>query len=476
MSLAELSALTDISVSYLNEIEKGKKYPKPNKLSSLVTALGTTYDWLISLRLDKRFGPLSKILQSNLLHELPLEVFGIEPRDLLDLISNAPTKLNAFINTLIEIARNYDMSVENFYFSVLRSYQEMHENYFEEIERTADRFRTKYLKPGVPMAEALEQYLARECGYRFGTFSLEAYPALESFRSVLKADKSGKLLLVNPRLNARQKAFVYSREAGYHIMGLEERSHTYSWVAVESFDQLLNNYKATYFAGALLIPEETLIEDVEQLLARSEWSSAYFLEMMERHQASPEMFMHRLTSILTRYFGLKKLFFLRLDHTPGTPNYRLTKELHLAGLHNPHGSALNEHYCRRWISIEVFKELEEQLRLQRYERPICRAQVSRYMESGREYFCITLARPLYPSPDLHCSITLGILVDDDFKGRCRFYEDTENVRVRIVNETCERCPASDCQERAAPPSLHLKRVHEQAMRTAIDELLREGGR
>jgi XRE family transcriptional regulator, fatty acid utilization regulator len=74
------------------------------------------------------------------LTELPFEIFGISPADLLELLSDAPTKLSAFISTIIEIGRSYNMSVEQFYFAVLRSYQEMHDNYFPEIEEEVDRF------------------------------------------------------------------------------------------------------------------------------------------------------------------------------------------------------------------------------------------------------------------------------------------------------------------------------------------------
>jgi hypothetical protein len=33
--------------------------------------------------------------------------------------------------------------------------------------------------------------------------------------------------------------------------------------------------------------------------------------------------------------------------------------MHLAKLHTPHGTALNEHYCRRWVSLTILKDLEK---------------------------------------------------------------------------------------------------------------------
>ncbi len=38
-------------------------------------------------------------------------------------------------------------------------------------------------------------------------------------------------------------------------------------------------------------------------------------------------------------------------------HFEITKELHLSQLHNPYANALNEHYCRRWISIKSIKHI-----------------------------------------------------------------------------------------------------------------------
>ena len=78
LSLFKLSKLTGLSKSYLNEMEKGKKYPKTDKIVLLAEALEVSYDELVSLKLDKNLAPIAEILQSNLLQEIPLELFGIE--------------------------------------------------------------------------------------------------------------------------------------------------------------------------------------------------------------------------------------------------------------------------------------------------------------------------------------------------------------------------------------------------------------
>jgi hypothetical protein len=58
---------------------------------------------------------------------------------LIDIIANAPAKVNAFISTIIEIAQHYNLTRE-FLLASLRSYQEAHTNYFEDLEQKSYSF------------------------------------------------------------------------------------------------------------------------------------------------------------------------------------------------------------------------------------------------------------------------------------------------------------------------------------------------
>ena len=62
LSLQQLSQKSGISVSYLNEIENGKKYPKTDKINELSKALNTSYDQLVSLKLNKNLAPVGQFL------------------------------------------------------------------------------------------------------------------------------------------------------------------------------------------------------------------------------------------------------------------------------------------------------------------------------------------------------------------------------------------------------------------------------
>lgn len=469
LSLSDLSKQTEISVSYLNEIEKGKKYPKANKVTALANALGVSYDWLVSLKLDRKLAPLADLLKSNILSELPLDIFGLEPRHILELISGAPDKLNAFISTLIEIARQYNMKVENFYFSALRSYQQMYDNYFEDLERKADGARDLFWKGNTPTLDQLYDFVREHCKYEIDEETFSEFPTLQNFRYVLSTKNGQKKMMINDRLTDQQKAFILSREVGYHLLKITDRSYTYSWTDADSFEQMLNNFKATYFAGALLIPAQDIIKDVKEFLSWESWEADKFVGIMEKYNASPEMFMHRLSSILPK-MGLDKLFYLRLNHHGDIDKFRLTKELHLSGLHAPHGTMYNEHHCRRWIAISTIRDLVKEQEKGNRKTSVCDAQISNFIDSDKQYFCISLARPMNPTPDVNCSITLGFVVDDQFKQKVRFW-NSPNVHIRLVNETCERCPVSDCKERAAEPTGLNDQRKKQETRKALDEIM-----
>ena len=60
----------------------------------------------------------------------------------------------------------------------------------------------------------------------------------------------------------------------------------------------------------------------------------------------------------------------------------------------PHGIGLNEHYCRRWLSIGLLKELAVQQEKGPVKETLIAAQRSHFIGGGDEFFTVTLARPL----------------------------------------------------------------------------------
>ncbi|MEM9680097.1 MAG: helix-turn-helix transcriptional regulator, partial [Bacteroidota bacterium] len=167
LSLFGLSKLTGLSKSYLNEIEKGKKYPKTDKIVLLADKLDVPYDRLVSLKLDKNLAPVGRILRTKILKDIPLGHFGIQESTLIEILANAPAKVNAFINTIIKIAQHYSFTRESFYLASVRSHQEANNNYFDDLELQVSKFAKAYqidiTKP-IETAE-LEDILIEEFGY-----------------------------------------------------------------------------------------------------------------------------------------------------------------------------------------------------------------------------------------------------------------------------------------------------------------------
>jgi transcriptional regulator with XRE-family HTH domain/predicted transcriptional regulator len=473
LSFKDLAAKTDMSISYLNEIEKGKKYPKSDKIIALAAALDTEYDQLVSLKLNKKLAPIAALFQSGILESLPLEMFGIEPSTLIEMILHAPAKINAFINTLYRIARNYEMGEENFFFAALRSYQEMHDNYFEEIETAVDAFLdTTGINPAPPLsAAALERVLVDRYGYTIDRHSLARYPELERFRSVYSP--KSRQLYINGDISESQQAFLLAKEIGFNYLDLtKERPFLSNAFEVRSFDEVLNNFKASYFAVALILNRHIVLPDLRAFFDRKEWDAGAFLALMDKYGASPEMFMQRLTNLLPRYFGIDDLFFLRFeDQVKDQRNrYTITKELHLSQMHLPHGNELYEHYCRRWVSIRTLKQLHEQLARDPDTDFYIDAQISSYVNSQKEYLCISLARPNLPTPDSNVSVTLGLPMNAANKKKISFW-NSKRITRRTVHTTCERCPIPDCEERAAAPTVAHQKKQRILMKEKLNELL-----
>lgn len=453
LSLFGLAKITELSKSYLNEIEKGKKYPKTDKIILLSEKLDISYDNMVSLKLDNNLAPIGEILKSGILKEIPLDIFGIQENDLIDIIANAPAKVNAFISTIIEIAQHYNLTRESFFLASLRSYQEAHNNYFEDLEQKVLEFSTAFhIDMNVQITiEELTAILIEEYGYTIRELVFSEQEQLGDLRSIY-VPKS-KTLLLSMEIDQPQKAFILAKEIAYNYLKITERLYTFSWIKFDNFDQVLNNFYASYFAGALLISRQKLIDELNVFLAKTDPKPQEMIALMNGFNVSPESFYQRLTNILPKDFQLKNLFFLRLSHQIGADTYQIKKELHITNQQEPHSNEMNEHYCRRWVSIRTIEQSLKQKKNHFFD-----AQISSYDNSKNEYLVFSSATPDPFKVNCIRSISVGILITPGMKKKFKFIENNA-LKRQIVGVTCETCAVKDCLERASPP-IHL----EQKMR------------
>ncbi len=474
LSYQQLSGMTGLSTSYLHDIEKGKKYPKVDKINQLARALEVSYDFLVSPKASKKLQPVIDFLTSDFIKEFPLDMFGISPEKLFELFANTPDKVNAFINTAIKITRNYQMRREHLYQAALRSYQSMYDNYFGDLEKQVKAFRQDFkISSQLPVqTQQIEALLKNHFNVSIDRKRMAAEKALRSKRSYFSAEQ--QMLFINQGLTSAQENFLIGRELGFQYLKLKERPFLTRISEISSFEKLLNNFKASYFSVALLMDETLLAEDIRQLAGQTTWQPHLLLMLIDKYNVTPEMLLQRLTNVLPHHLNIRDLFFIRFRKGEAPQDYEMTKELHLAQPHNPYANELNEHYCRRWVSVDILKQLAS---LRKNDVSVLRhadAQVSAYHNTDNHYLCLSIAKQDQSSGSRPASVTVGMLLNEHMRQTFRFLSDP-GLPVRKVGTTCERCSLLDCHERATSPVVITQQMEKEREKEAI-ERLEENGR
>ncbi|QTD51090.1 XRE family transcriptional regulator [Sulfidibacter corallicola] len=466
LSLQDLSKKTGMSASYLNEIEKGKKYPKVEKIMALAESLGEQYDDLISLRLEEDLGNLTPVLNSPLIQKFPFKLFGISAQDLIQLMARVPREMGILARMLEDMGHNYDMRVEHFFHTALRSYQIIHQNFFADIEKKADLFRKQqgWERDRILTYDDLVPVLEESFGVSLDDSVLADHPVLNHMRSVLTAD--GRLLL-HSSLSKPRRAFAAGRELGYHVLAAEERAFSSPALEVGTFDEVLNNFRASYFASALLLPRDRVHRDLKTFFKLSHWDPEAFVTMMESYKVTPETFFYRLSELVPHYFKTQRVHFLKFARRRGERRVQLAKQLNMSNVHIPHGIGLKEHFCRRWLSLYVIDELE----MHPEKGMVVGVQRSQFIGYNSEFFCISIAYPGMLDKDDLYSVTLGFQVDASLRKTVKFLGDPR-IQARELGQTCERCPLSydRCEERTTEPVIHQRLQEEKEQLQALTDL------
>jgi hypothetical protein len=113
LSASELARQIRISPSYLTEIEKGRKYPKPDKIMKMAGALDLDYDDLVSILLGPSMAYLESALASPLVQQFPFDEFGLGIGDLMDILTRAPEQASTLLHAITDLARQVDLGEEH---------------------------------------------------------------------------------------------------------------------------------------------------------------------------------------------------------------------------------------------------------------------------------------------------------------------------------------------------------------------------
>lgn len=472
LTLKQLSKLSHLSVSYLSEIESGKKYPSPDIILQIADTLTISYDDLVSTRKAEDFNPILSFVQTEMSDGFPFQLFGLENQSIIGLIKQEPNKVSAIIRTLFDISKIYDVRVEHFLFAALRTYQKLHQNYFEELEQIAKQCISDFQLTSPLKQERVIHILSETYGYKIAFDTFKVQPELRKFRSIFTQQKN-PTLKINQQLYHEQKTFALAKELGFASMQLKERPMTSTWFSVTGFDEVLNNYRASYFAGALLLQKDLFSNEIKDWFKSPSWSPQQFYILCDKYHVMPETILYRLSELIPHIFGFHDLYLLRFQHKTGSHRFVLTKEFNMSPVSVPHSIGLNEHYCRRWLSIQLLQSLSETPTTHRNDFLVS-AQKSFFVESNSTFFTITISRPLSLKPGYNTSMSIGFLMSDEFKLFALFSHD-ESVPMMKVNETCERCglTAKECDVRAADPIHYQSELEDKQIGESLKKLRRE---
>ncbi len=416
----ELREKTGMSISYLSEIENGKKYPKGDKIILLADALGVSYDHLVSLRVPKKLQPIVDLIQSDFFKDFPLREFGLDPQKLVEIVSQDPDRINAFIRTIYKLSRAAGLTSTQLYYAALRSYQELHEVYFEELEVSAANLSLEFIELSeIPFSRKTLTQILLQLGVRASFDGLEPDPMLKNIRSVYIA--SERLLAINQGLTSGQINFLLAREIAFQWLRASNRSLSTPAIKVTNFDAVLNNYRSSYFAAALMMPEKRMVQDVKGFFAAPKWDGNFLIDLLKKYDVSPEMLFQRMMNILPRHFGLNKVFFVRfVGNSQG--DIKLTKELHLPDFESPHLDESQEEYCPDWTAISAIKELlGAKAVVGNHVR--ARAQLATYQSRKNKFLCFTLAFPNVSDRQEAISVSIGINIESKTDRTISFLND-----------------------------------------------------
>ncbi|MEM9051379.1 MAG: DNA-binding protein, partial [Bacteroidota bacterium] len=233
------------------------------------------------------------------------------------------------------------------------------------------------------------------------------------------------------------------------------------------FEDVLNNFKASYFAGALILNEKKLVGELKELFSSEKWSSSEFLKLMLSYTNSAETFFQRLTNLLPKHFGISDMFFLRFSRRLPSQRISLTKEYHIGSGYQPRAHQDREHYCRRWISTDLLSEKNSGTTKSGITIGI---QRNEFEETGAEHLVIAASNADPFNEDWKRSVCIGIGMNNRQKKKISF-ESSQKISRRVVGNTCERCSLQDCQERISQPIILEKEQTEKAIKEQVDSIL-----
>ena len=469
LSLSSLAALTGLSKSYLNEIEKGKKYPKLDKIMLLSKHLDVPFEELVSLKLDKKYAPIGHLIQSQVLGKLPFHIFGMKEGSIIDLLVNEPLKGSAFVEMVRKKANSLQFNLHDFLMDILRLWAEQQHNFFADIEQEVVEFsRLHHINLMVYHFSAdFSSLLTQEYKYKIQDDGLAHHDALKNIHSLIVLPS--KTILLQEQLSEHQRHFIFAQELGYAHLEINDRPRTTPTLLLDDYTCLSNAFRASYFGSALILPFEKLVNAFRQLFLQETFNALLFDEIMGSFNASPKVFYRRLLHVLPHAFSFKEAFYLHIDGEGVDQPYHLEEALYTNDKFISSTLVPNAHLCQRWVAIKVLQNSSK--RMVKHEFDI---QISEHPSAGKSYLVFSSATMHESKDKVYSSFSVGFLITEQLGQKIHFIADPK-IRRQVVGVTCEQCPINDCKERRAPATALMQTTEKQGIEETIQTIYRTIG-
>ena len=340
LTLEQLATRVERSTPYLSQIENGRRTPNLDLAARLAAAVGVPLeDLLVPEAPDHRSAlelQLRQMDEDPLFRSLGLPSFPVSARipdaaleQVVGLYS-ALQRERTVRTATPEEARRANL--------MLRGDMRARGNYFAEIEGIA-RAALKavgHSGPGTPLPQTVT-----DLANRFG-FRIEQVTDLPSTVRSL-ADLRNHRILIPQRneLDAQSARSVIVQSLAHQALEHEQPRDVH--------DFLRQRVEANYFAGAILIPEESAVSALRAAKARHDLSVE---DLAQTYNVSYEMAGHRFTNLATEHLDLTVHFIRSDEHGIMWKAYEnddvpLNRDVT--------GAIEGQRLCRHWGTRRVFE-------------------------------------------------------------------------------------------------------------------------
>lgn len=433
---AQMATTLGVSATYVNLLENNQRSLSVQVLMRLAESYGIDWQALIEDDAPTRLADLRNALQDP--------VFGDTPADLQELrgaLDHCPT----LVQNMLDLYQSYRSLTERMLSvvgtegkdgpaivnsspeAIVHDLFRRNRNYFDGIERAAERFRDASTVPSDEVYSYLKTYMLETLGIAVETVTLSSLPGTLRYY-----DEDEKRLLLSEGLDHLNRTFQLAHVIGLIGFGADFDALIDDAGITDPRGQARSRVElANYFAAAVLMPYEPFLRDA--------MASRYDLDYLAaRFGVSFEQVCHRVTTLQREGAQGVPLFFMRIDKAGNVTKRFNATSFNLA----EYGGAcprMDIHMCFRTPG-RILPQFVE-------------------MPDGTRYFTInrTVDRPAhgFRTQDQRLAVTLGCAIEHaNAIVYAAHFQLNDPELVIPIGINCRLCPRTQCGQRAQQP-IHL---------------------